>query len=78
MRIYDTKNNKALNNVIIMVTPSETKQLIDFLKSLTSNIGEHIHVEDYELVHEITFAIYTPENQHTFAPRIVQLIEEDK
>ena len=61
-----------------MLTPSEIKMMKDFLNSLTSEKGDHVHIDDITLEHEITLAIYKPENKNTFAPRIIDLIENDK
>lgn len=78
MRILDNKNDKPLENILLMLTPPEAKMMKDFLNGLTTEKGDHIHVDDISLEHEITIAIYTPENIGTFAPRIINLLENDK
>lgn len=78
MRILDNKNDVPLENILVMLTPSEAKMMKGFLNGLTSEKGDHIHIDDISLEHEITIAIYTPENKDTFAPRIIDLIENDK
>ena len=77
MRILDKDNDQAVGNILIMLTPSEAKELGDTIKQLTSEVGDHLHLSDDNYQREITFAIYTPDNTHTFSQRIIKLIEKE-
>ena len=77
MRILDQDNDKAVNSILIMLTPSEAKELVDKIRQLTTEKGDHLHLGDETFLREITIAIYTSENVLTFNPRIVNLIESE-
>ncbi len=78
MRILDYTNNLPLTEVLILLTPSEAKELKDMLKTINPEIGDHIHINDAEYTREITFAIYTKENLRFFHKDIRDLIETDE
>jgi hypothetical protein len=77
MRILDQDSDKPLKAVLIMLTPSEAKELTDKIRQLTSEKGDHLHLDDEMLMREITIAIYTTEYTHTFALRVIELIEKE-
>ena len=60
-----------------MLTPSEAKELVDKIRQLTSEKGDHLHINDETYMREITMAIYTPENSHSFNRRVINLIEKE-
>ena len=77
MRILNQDDDKPIEGVLIMLTPFEAKQLSDFLSQLTPDAGDHLHVNDETFMKEITIAIYTSENTHTFSRRVIDLIEKE-
>jgi hypothetical protein len=77
MRILNQETNQPVNDVLIMLTPSEAKELVDKISQLTSEKGDHLHIDDDAYIREITFAIYTPENTHSFSRRVIDLIEKE-
>ena len=77
MRILDEDNDRPIKNVLIMLTPSEAKELSDKIKRLTSEKGDHLHVNDETYSREITLAIYTPNNMNSFQKRVIELIEKE-
>jgi hypothetical protein len=77
MRILNKDNDQPINGVLIMLTPSEAKELVDKIRQLTSEKGDHLHINDETYMREITMAIYTPENSHSFNHRVINLIEKE-
>lgn len=77
MRIYDEKNKKALETILIMLTPAEVKLLIGYLKGLDEE-RDHVHVNDEDYKREITIGLYTPRNIQNFADDVIRLIQEDE
>jgi hypothetical protein len=75
MRILDESSDRALTSVLILLTPDEAKELLDGLTGLTSEKGDHIHVNNERFSIGITVAIYTPQNSQFFNKRVRQLIE---
>ncbi len=78
MRILDDDHNLPVHNVLIMLTPQEAKELRDQLLQLIASPDEHIHVPDAEYKREITVAVYTPDNIHSFGQRGQLLIEQEQ
>jgi hypothetical protein len=81
MRILNEKNDTAIKNIVLMLTLEESKELRDGLDQLIeSGLKQnlHIHIADNEYEHEITAAIYSPENQSCYNERIKSLIINDK
>lgn len=76
MRIMNDENGEELFGVLIMLTPSEAKQLVDLLRTISPESGEHIHVTDLNHSRELTIAIYTPENLHYYNEDVRRLIEK--
>lgn len=76
MRIFDEDNKRTTSNVLIMLTPSESKELIDKLQSMNPEIGDHFHLNDLEYKREMTFLVYTPENLKFFNEQVRNIINE--
>ena len=76
MRILDQTNNKVLTSVLIMLTPEEAHELSSSVRSINPEIGDHIHVDDFNFKRGLTIAIYTPTNLKFFNDRVRQIIEE--
>ena len=74
MRILNQDNEQPIKSALIMVTPSEAKELSDKISQLTSDKGDHIHIDDDTFMREITIAIYTQENIHFFSQRVIDLM----
>ena len=66
-----------ISSVLILLTPKEALELTGKVKSINSDIGNHIHVDNEEYTREITIAIYTPQNLSFFDDRIRKIIEDN-
>jgi hypothetical protein len=75
MRIRDESSGRALKSVLIMLTPSEARELADLLQGINPEVGDHLHVSDENLTREVTIAVYTPENLRFFSNEVRQLLE---
>jgi hypothetical protein len=83
MRILNDDKGKqeAVNNVILMLTLDEAKELKGDIEQLISrnSLDVHYHTNDQEYEHEITVGLYEPSGKITqFTPRIQKLILENK
>ncbi|WP_027399782.1 hypothetical protein [Anaerovorax odorimutans] len=80
MRILDTENDKALKDINIYLTRVEVHELFDDLKAMleTSSQEHHVHINDLQYEHEITFALYDEEDVSSFDERSKILINHDK
>ena len=76
MRIYDEEKARSLTSILIMLTPSEVRELLGKLKSLGVT-NDHIHVDDEQDKREITVGIYTPQNIQIFSAKVIKLIQQD-
>jgi uncharacterized protein YuzE len=79
MRILDEKNSKSLDNLYLLLTEDEAKEMIGKLNDSLLDIGEmgHFHVADIEYKHQITCAIYSNNSINTFSTRVQQLINNN-
>lgn len=78
MRIYDKRNKRKLNTLLILLTPAEVLELKGSLMDLSEDLKlHHFHIDDERYKREITIGVYTPENLHTISPAVVKLIEDD-
>lgn len=79
MRIYCEDSDSSVDEVLLLLTASEAKEMISSLKSLIQKPeGNHHHIANEEYTKEVTLAIYDPEKiDPTFAERIKRLIRED-
>jgi hypothetical protein len=80
MRIYDRKNDRALNSIYIFLTSKEVNQAIGYLESLLQDTGtgRHNHLESENFTKEITFSLYDPTDLSGFDERSKRLILYDK
>lgn len=76
MRIYDEENDRTLTSILIMLTPSEVRELLGKLKSLDVT-NDHIHVDDEQYKREITVGLYTLQNIQNFSTKVIKLIQGD-
>jgi len=77
MRILNQDSNQPVKSILIMLTPSEAKELVGKIQRLTSEKGDHLHLYDEKFMREVTIAIYTPENLQSFNRQVIQLIDQD-
>lgn len=80
MRIVEQNPGKPLRpikSIMLMLTPSEAKELTDKIQGLIPEEGDHIHVNDIEYKREITAFIYTPENLKFITDDVVSIILEE-
>ncbi len=78
MLIIDERNKQETDSILIMLTRSEYKEMLDKLEGLDIENGNHFHVADESYSREVKIAVYTPENMHYWTPEIQRLIESQK
>jgi hypothetical protein len=80
MRIYNGDDDKAINNVILLMTVDEIKEMHDSLENIinSNEQNRHYHINDKEYKHEITIAAYDLNNINDFHKRMIKLIDEDE
>lgn len=80
MRILDEDSDKAIKNILILLTPEEASELRDDLeRMLQKNASdEHTHINDMEFEHEMTVAIYSSGEIDSFNERSKKLILNDE
>ncbi len=74
MRIVDASNNQY-QSITLILTPGELKELVDKLKRISPDKGDHIHVNDENFEYELVVAIDTPENHDFFSDEIKRILE---
>lgn len=77
MRILDKTSGKLLNSVVLMLTPSEAKELIDSVKSIDQYISDHVHIDDEDFKRDITILVYTTENLDHYSKEVREIILND-
>ncbi len=79
MRILDQESDRAIKNILLLLTPSEASELKDELERMLSkkNWGDHSHICDFNYEHEVTIAIYREGKDDSFNSRINRLLKED-
>ena len=83
MRILDNDSDKAMSNILILLTQKEAKIVVGYLEQMLENKerdGDHSHINDDSYQHEITVAIYDEKNydNNDFHPRVIKLIQDDE
>jgi len=80
MRIFDQKNDRALKDVILLLSKEEAKQLVFSLKDIIINndSNKHVHVNDIDYLHEITMCLYDIKKLDSLSDRIKKVVLEDK
>ena len=85
MRIWDDENDRALDRIMILLTPREAEDLYRSLELMLSDKEvDHDHVNSEHpapgkvYVKEITIGIYGDGRERVFADRFLRLINEDK
>ena len=77
MHIYDSNNDKTVDNVVLYLTPEEAKELFDDLGRVMKNpCGNHAHVSSSDYQRELTVCVYRKEDIDTFDKRSRQILEE--
>ena len=79
MRLIDELSDKPLRYVLMMLTPSEAKDLIGALEGLINDYDpmDHVHVSDREMAYRLTLAVYTPESTKYYHKRVQRLLLEE-
>lgn len=78
MRIHNLDEDSSLNQVGILLTLHEARELRDKLDALIDAPSpEHVHIDDVDYRKEISIALYDVANLSGFSPRVRKLIEED-
>ncbi len=77
MIIYDESSRKQLSSITILLTPQEADELAGALARLTSEPGDHVHIDNEMYTKEITVAIYTSKNVEAFAKHFRKMIAEE-
>lgn len=80
MRILDNRNDMSMKNISVFFTKTEALEMLDIIEELLKNLntdGYHLHLNDEDFSHEITFSIYSEKNIKSFNKRTQRLLEED-
>lgn len=82
MRILDNTSDKALEDVLVLLTRKEAMILKSIIEQmLTEEEQGHHHFLDMEnFTREITLGLYDDVNidKNTYIPRVIKLIKEDR
>jgi hypothetical protein len=80
MRILDQNNDKSLDNILLLLTIDEAKELRDDLVRLLmqKTDNDHGHINDISYSKEITVSLYEQNKIKGFNDRIRKLIVDDK
>lgn len=78
MKILDRDSGKLLDSVVLMLTPNEANQLVDFVSAIKPEQGDHIHVDDDNFQTGITVLVYTKDNLKLFNKEVRDIILGDK
>jgi hypothetical protein len=78
MKILDKDSGKLLDSVVLMLTPTEAKQLVDFMKNIKPEQGDHIHVDNDNFQTGITVLVYTEDNLNFFSKDVRDIILGNK
>jgi len=75
MYIYDSENDKLLDNVTIYLTLDEARELYDSLAEIIEHpVGNHIHINSSDYQKEVTVCIYDIENLDLFDEKSKKII----
>jgi hypothetical protein len=80
MRILNEDSNKSMKNALLLLTVQEASELRDDLERLISQkiFNDHSHINDSDYEHELTIALYNPDNIEEFNERTKKLISHDE
>jgi hypothetical protein len=81
MRMLDEDNDKRLDNVLLVLTAAEARQLNSYLCQLIdakSSTCDHFHLSSEDYQKEITICLYSPDHINNFNHRIRKLIVHDE
>lgn len=80
MRILNEDSNKSMKNALLLLTVQEASELMGDLERLISQkiFNDHSHINDSNYEHELTIALYNPENIEEFNDRTKKLISHDE
>jgi hypothetical protein len=80
MRILNEDSNKSMKNALLLLTVQEASELRDDLERLISQkiFNDHSHINDTDYEHELTIALYNPDNIEEFNERTKKLISHDE
>ena len=78
MLIVDTDKNGTLESILLLLTPSEAKELAGSAADLSAHPEKHHHhINDATFEREITIAVYTPDNIAEFSNDLRPLIRRE-
>lgn len=82
MRIYNKSKDEAIKNIYLFLTIDEARELRDSLNCILrdkskSRYTRHEHVNDTDLLHEITISVYDENILPILHPRTAKIIKED-
>ena len=80
MRLFNEDSNKSMKNALLLLTVQEASELRDDLERLISQkiFNDHSHINDLDYEHELTIALYNPDNIEEFNERTKKLITYDE
>lgn len=75
MRILDEENNKIIDSILLMLTPSEMEEMAGKIRNINPETGDHVHINDMDYIRQITILVYTPHNLEFFDEKVRKAIE---
>jgi hypothetical protein len=77
MRIYDSQNDKTIENITLYLTIDEARELHHDLSDLIERpIGNHAHVMSNDYQRELTVCVYDKDNLAMFDEKSKKVIME--
>lgn len=77
MRIYDFDNDRTIDNVVLYLTPAETRELYNGLARVIETPRRvHVHISSNDYQRELTLCVYRKEDIETFDEKSRQILEE--
>lgn len=80
MYIIDKESKKKVDDIVLILTKSEMKQLLGYARQLleTPPPSDHYHLSDEDYKKEITICLRELDGISKFDPEIEQLIQKDE
>ena len=78
MRIYDSDDDKTIDNVTLYLTVDEARELHDDLAGLIDRpAGNHAHINSSDYQKEITMCIYDAKNLDSFDEKTKKILNSN-
>lgn len=80
MRILNNDNQLSIKNISVFLTNEEAQELRDTIEQLIENSDKgsyHLHLNDKDFKHEITFSVYSDKDVSLYNARTQRLLIDD-